>query len=233
MRRHANLLFVIAVFFTCVVIGQECDTYLLLKEGTSLEYTNYDRKGKAITIGTHKAAKVTSSNGKFESNITLDVKDLKKGDTFTMEYDVSCEDGVLSIDMSRFFDSSQLMQYEGADFDIDIQGDMLYFPRDLVEGADLNDGNITIKVAKDGFTFVTMTMTIFNRKVLGKESITTDAGTFECQKVTFDFESKFGIIKVRGSAIEWYHDNRIIVKSESYNKKGKLLGSTKLTAMTE
>ncbi len=47
--------------------------------------------------------------------------------------------------MSRFFDSSQLMQYEGADFNIDIEGDMLYFPRDLKEGEELNDGHITNK----------------------------------------------------------------------------------------
>ena len=216
-----------------LAFGQECDTYLLLKEGSSFEYTNFDKKGNPITVGNHQAVNVENDGNKFTSQIKLDVKDLKKGDTFTMDYDVSCEDGVLSIDMSRFFDSSQLMQYEGADFNIDIEGDMLYFPRDLVEGEELNDGNITIKVNKDGFTFVTMTMTVFNRKVLGKESITTKAGTFDCQKVTYDFESKFGIIKIRGSVEEWYHDNRLIVKSKTKNKKKKDIGSTELTKVSE
>jgi len=218
---------------SALTFGQECDTYLLLNEGASFEYTNYDKKGKAITVGNHLAEKVENNGGKFNSKIKLDVKDLKKGDTFSMEYDVGCEDGILSIDMSRFFDSNQLKQYEGADFDIDIEGDMLYFPRDLKEGETLNDGHITIKVNKDGFTFVTMTMTVLNRKVLGKESITTKAGAFDCQKVTYDFESKFGILKVKGSAAEWYHDNRIIVRSESYSKKGKLIASTELTAIKE
>ena len=225
----------IVAFILMAISGnaQECDTYLLLKEGSSFQYTNYDKKGKPLTVGNHLAVKVTENGGTYKSDIKLDVKNVKKGDTFTMEYEVGCEDGVLSIDMSRFFDSSQLMQYQGSDFDIAIEGDMLYFPRDLVEGADLNDGNITIKVNKDGFTFITMTMTVFNRKVLGKESVTTDAGTFNCQKVTYDFESKFGIIKVKGSAAEWYHDDRLIIKSESYNKKGKLLGSTALTKISE
>ena len=230
MKTFASILLLI---FTISLSAQECDTYLLLKEGSSFEYTNYDKKGKPLTVGNHQAVSVSSDGGKYKSDIKLDVKDLKKGDTFTMEYEVGCENGILSIDMSRFFDSSQLMQYEGADFNIDIEGDMLYFPRDLVEGADLNDGNITIKVNKDGFTFITMKMTIFNRKVLGKESITTTAGTFNCQKVSYDFESKLGIIKVKGSAAEWYHDDRLIIKSESYNKKGKLLGSTALTKINE
>lgn len=213
-------------------IGQECDDYLLLNEGSSLEYTNYDKKGNAITVGNHKAVSVEKNGTEFKSKIELDLKNLDKGDTFKMEYDVSCEDGILSIDMSRFFDSSQLMQYEGADFNIDIKGDMLYFPRDLKEGESLNDGHITIKVNKDGFTFVTMTMNIINRKVHGKETITTKAGTFDCYKVSFDFESKFGIIKARGSAEEWYHDNRILVKSKSYSKKGKDVGSTELTQIS-
>jgi len=231
MKKYLIVLMVICVSLTTK--AQECDTYLLLNEGSSFEYTNYDKKGKALTVGNHLAVKVTEEEGNYKSDIKLDVKDLKKGDTFTMEYEVGCKDGVLSIDMSRFFDSRQLMQYEGSDFDIAIEGDMLYFPRDLVEGAELNDGNITIKVNKDGFTFITMTMTVFNRKVLGKESITTEAGTFNCQKVSYDFESKFGILKVKGSATEWYHDDRLIIKSESYNKKGKLIGSTALTRISE
>ena len=150
------------IICSSLTFGQECDTYLLLNEGASFEYTNYDKKGKALTVGNHQAVTVDNAGDKFTSQIKLDVKDIKKGDTFTMEYDVGCEDGILSIDMSRFFDSSQLMQYEGADFNIDIEGDMLYFPRELNEGEELNDGHITIKVNKDGFTFVTMTMTVLN-----------------------------------------------------------------------
>lgn len=217
--------------FACASMSyaQQCDTYLLLKEGSAFEYTNYDRKGKAITVGEHLAKTVSENAGVYNSLISLDIKDLKKGDEFKMEYEVGCENGILSIDMSRFFDSAKLMQYEGSDFDINIEGDMLYFPKDMSVGDELNDGSITVKVVKDGFTLVTMTMDVLNRKVEATESVTTDAGTFECQKVSYDFESKFGIIKVKGSAQEWYHNDRLLIKSESYNKKGKLLGSTALT----
>lgn len=222
-------LVVLTLFFCLNSYSQQCDTYLLLKEGSTLEYTNYDRKGKALTVGNHYASKVTENGGAYTSDINLSLKDLKKGDQFSMEYQVGCENGILSIDMSRFFDSSKLMQYEGSDFDIAIEGDMLYFPKDLKEGEDLNDGTLTIKVVKDDFTLITMTMDVINRKVLANERITTEAGTFDCQKVRYDFESKFGIIKVKGSAQEWYHDDRILIKSESFNKKGKLIGSTALT----
>ena len=229
MKSTATLL--IAILISILSFSQECDDYLLLQEGKSLEYTNKDKKGKALTVGNHKAISVENNGNEFKSIIELDLKNLDKGDTFKMEYNVSCNEGIISIDMSRFFDSSQLMQYEGADFNIDVEGDMLYFPRNLKEGESLNDGNLTIKVNKDGFTFVTMTMRIFNRQVLGKETISTKAGTFDCYKVSFDFESKFGIIKAIGSAEEWYHDNRILVLSKSFSKKGKLQGSTELTKL--
>lgn len=232
MKSIASIISIVLLLCGNLSYGQDCDTYLLLTEGTMLEYTNFDKKGKAITVGKHFAESVDSEGGKYTSKIKLEVKDLKKDDTFNMEYDVGCEDSIVSIDMSRFFDSAQLMQYEGSDFDINIEGDMLYFPRELKEGETLNDGNITVKVNKDNFTMVTMTLTIMNRKVLGKEPITTKAGTFDCQKVSYDFESKFGILKVKGSAAEWYHDDRVIIKSESYNKKGKLTGSSELTALS-
>ena len=219
------------VIFSISSYAQQCDTYLLINEGSSFEYTNYDRKGKAITVANHLAKSVSEAAGVYTSMIGLDVKDLKKGDQFTMEYKVGCEDGILSIDMSRFFDSAKLMQYEGADFDISIEGDVLTFPKNMNAGDELDNGSIIIKVVKDNFTLVTMTMDVLNRKVLANESITTEAGTFDCQKVAYDFESKVGIIKVRGSAQEWYHKDRLLIKSESYNKKGKLLGSTALTSI--
>ncbi len=228
-----QLLIICALIISLLTYAQQCDTYLLLKEGASFEYTNYDRKGKAMTVGNHLAKTVGENAGVYTSQISLDIKDLKKGDQFNMEYEVGCENGILSIDMSRFFDSSKLMQYEGSDFDIAIEGDMLYFPKDMTVGEQLNNGTITVKVVKDGFTLITMTMDILNRMVLANETITTDAGTFECQKVSYDFESKFGIIKVKGSAQEWYHKDRLLIKSESYNKKGKLIGSTALTGIKE
>ena len=58
---------------------------------------------------------------------------------------------------------------------------------------------------------------------------TTAAGTFDCHKVTYDFDVKFGFVKAKGSGVEWYDKDKVLVKSESYNKKGKLTGYTELT----
>jgi len=133
--------------------------------------------------------------------------------------------------MIRFFDTSKLSEHNADDIEIKIDGSVISFPLEMKAGDELADGNINIKINKDDFTLVTMTFDIFNRKVHENETITTTAGTFDCQLVTYDFESKFGFIKVKGSGKEWYLDDKAVIKSASYNKKGKLLDYYELTAI--
>jgi hypothetical protein len=78
-----------------------------------------------------------------------------------------------------------------------------------------------------------MTVTITDRKVVGKESVTTPAGTFDCFKITSNSTIKTKTvvgITMEFSAIEWLAPKAAIVKSESY-KKGKLQGYTLLTKL--
>jgi hypothetical protein len=41
-------------------------------------------------------------------------------------------------------------------------------------------------------------------------------------KITYDMETVTKIIKVKSSSVEWIADGVGVVKTESYNKKGKL-----------
>ena len=72
-----------------------------------------------------------------------------------------------------------------------------------------------------------LTINITNRKVVGVESVTVPAGTFECFKITYDMETKLGF-KASSSAVQWLNKGAGSVKTESYDKKGKLLGTTVL-----
>jgi hypothetical protein len=70
---------------------------------------------------------------------------------------------------------------------------------------------------------------MFNRKVEALESITTPAGTFECYKLTYDMEIK-SMIKMTVKATQWVARNVGAVKTESFDKNGKLVGYSLLTA---
>jgi len=212
---------------------QECNAALFLKPGNVLEYTSYDKKGKVSGSAIHETLSLKEDGDKIIATIKVTSKDDKKKNEFSSEYEATCQNGLFSVDMMRFFDSQQLQQYDADDFTITMDGNVLEFPAGMKPGDALNDGNFTVKVNKDAFTIVTMLFNITNRQIHPNESITTDAGTFDCQKVTYDFDSKMGFIKIKGSGVEWYNNDKAIVKSESYSKKGKLLGYSELTGKTE
>ena len=215
-----------------VSYAQECNAALFLKKGSVLEYTSFTKKGKEDGKTIHETTSVKEEGGKFTADIKSTVIDKKGKEAMTMDYTAVCENGLFSVDMSRFFNSAQLQQYdEEGKFSLEMEGNALEFPGEMTPETELNDGNFTVRVNSNDFTIITMTFDVTNRKVVGTEKITTKAGTFDCQKVTFDFNSKAGIIKVRGSGVEWYLQDKVIVKSESYNKKGKLLAYSELTSM--
>ena len=225
------LFILLAVSLASNVYAQECNAALFLKKGAMLTYTDYTKKGKLENTSVHETLSVTEEDGGLTAAIKTTLFDPKGKEQFSTQYAAGCKDGLFYMDMLRFFDMGKLADQDQKDVELLIDGDILSFPMNMQAGDILEDGTISIKINKGDFTLVTMTFHIFNRKILPNESITTSAGTFDCQVVTFDFESKFGILKVRGSGKEWYKEDKAVVKSESYNKKGKLLGYHELTAI--
>ncbi len=217
--------------FSATVNAQGCNAVPFMNKGATLEYTQYSKKGKKRGTTTHETVSVSGDNNILSAIIKATVKDEKDKETFSTEYKANCNNGLFSLDMLRFFNFDKLSEHQKNNLSLKIDGDVLEFPVGMKPGDQLNDGNISIKVNSDTFTLVTMTFKVFNRAIVGEEQITTPAGTFNCQKVTFDFESKFGIINVKGTGVEWYYKDAVVVRSESYNKKGKLLEYHEITAI--
>jgi hypothetical protein len=79
----------------------------------------------------------------------------------------------------------------------------------------------------------TLSMTVTNRKVEAKETITVPAGTFECYKITGNTHMEtatFGLkVPIEMKTIEYFAPGVGLVKSITYNKNDKLQGSTALS----
>ncbi|HAH58211.1 MAG TPA: hypothetical protein DCL86_08700, partial [Bacteroidales bacterium] len=103
----------------------------------------------------------------------------------------------------------------------------LAFPSRMEVGQTLPDGSVSMKVS-GGMAMLNMTVNIINRKVEAFESITVPAGTFDCYKITYDTDVK-SIVKVTTTTAEWIAKNVGMVRSETYDKKGKLTGYTVLS----
>ena len=66
-------------------------------------------------------------------------------------------------------------------------------------------------------------MDISDRMIAARERLETPAGAFDCLKITYNILSQIGFVKVNMSATEWYSPEYGTIRSETYNKKGKLV----------
>ena len=141
-----------------------------------------------------------------------------------------CEDGTMYIDMRNFISQEQLEAFKS--YEMTVEAENLEMPGKLSVGQSLKDGSVNVTAAGAPLP-TSLNMKITERKVVAKETITTPAGTFECYKITSNIATttQMGIkMNLNFSSIDWIALKVGSVKSESYNKSGKLMGYTILTS---
>ncbi len=222
MKKYLSVFVVSVMAFTVLpAFGQDCTIYSDYKEGTSTKMVHYDNKDKptGFTVTTVKERKSIPGGTSLLFHQNYDNND---DYTFETEFEVKCVDGDVKVDMSKMIDPTMMSAYE--DMEIDVVADDMSIPKNASPGDVLNDGSVTVTVDTGTPIKVTVTVSLSNRKVESKETVVTPAGSFECLKITYDILSQVGFMKVRSSAAEYYNKNHGVIKSESYNKKGKITG---------
>ena len=215
----------LCIFCLSNLHAQDCTSLAPMKEGMELEYTTYNKKGKdsgAMRLSVKEAA----ANSAVLTSELINQKGKVQGN---FEYSVKCEDGVFLVDMSMFFDSQQLQTF--GDMQMEMTSDYLEFPSGAKPGDKLPDGSVEAKVKSGDLVIMTIKMEITDHTVEAHESVTTPAGTFDCMKTSYSFNSKFGFIKMSGSATNWLATDVGSIKSENFDKKGNISGSTELTML--
>jgi hypothetical protein len=222
MKKQCSL-FVIALFLLSFlpVIGQDCEIYSDYKEGTSTKMVHYDKKDKTTgyTLTTVKDKKTIPGG---VSLLFQQKYDNNEEYTFESEFEVKCIDGDVKVDMSKILDPTTMTAYEGMEFDI--VADDMSIPKNAAPGDVLNDGSIKVTVDTGTPIKVSITVTLSNRVVESKEKVVTPAGTFDCLKITYDMLTQVGFVKMKSGAAEYYNKKHGVIKSESYNKSGKITG---------
>jgi len=130
------------------------------------------------------------------------------------------------MDMESFIGESTLTPY--SDMETTFEVENMTIPAKLKAGDVLDNGRVTVTISNNDMKIMTISVNISNRKVEAIEEVTTPAGIFECYKISYDMSTKM-LITIKASTVEWYAKNIGVVRSESYNKKGKLTGYTVLT----
>jgi|AMQJ01.1.fsa_nt_gi hypothetical protein len=212
---------------SAILFAQDCKFYYPKTQGAQLEYKSFDSKDKLTGSSIQLIKELNEGDNSFSALIEVQSFDKKEKDLGKKEFTAKCENGIYSVDMKSFMDAQTMAAYE--DMDVKVKSDNLEIPAVLNVGDELSDGSLNISVYSEGMKVLSMSTAITQRKVESKEEITTEAGTFDCYKITYTITVST-MFSVRMEAAEWISEGVGTVKSETYSK-GKTMGYTLLTGI--
>lgn len=224
MKRKITLILAAIIGFAGTA-QEVCSSYYPLEKGTSFQITSYGKNDKVAAVVDY----TVKDAGADWALLSYELDDDKGKLIASSEYKVNCVDDGIEIDFKSLGAPGVMEQYK--DMEVDVSGTNVFIPNNLEVGRQLPDAEMRMAIKMNPIT-MNMNFLIMNRKVSSKETVTTPAGTFDCVVLTYDFESKMGI-KVSGSAKQWLAEGVGMVKTEDYNKKGKMISRSELTKFSD
>ncbi len=206
-----------------IVGNAQCNPFFNLKNERKWEITNYNASKKLVSRQVNTVKSLEEKGDGWTA--TINMQSFNKKDKLDLEKDLemTCEDGVIKLDMSRFFPEEMMAGFK--DMNLNFETENLEMPSELEVGTTLNDASITVT----GDIPFSMETNITDREVVAQESITTPAGTFDCYKITYNIEVKT-MMTMEMKAVEWVAKDVGMVKSESFGRNGELSGTSLLTS---
>ena len=207
-------------------IAQDCKNYYFLQNNKTIEMTIYNRKGDENGRQVYTVSDVKNGGGTTTGHLNSEMFDKKGKSLSKATGTIQCKGGVIMVDMKMSLPAAQQEQFGTTD----AKAENIYieYPASMKEGDQLKDATMNIEIENKGMK-QSVSMVVNNRKVEGKESVTTSAGTWECFKISYKSRitiKTMGIgIPVNIEGTEWFAPGFGIVKTESKH------GGTAITAI--
>lgn len=220
-----SVLFILA---SIVAANAQCNEYYVMQDGSSWEYQTFNPKGKVTGKNQQTVTAFSKNANGYIATVNSIMLDDKGKEVMKGDLEFKCENGTMFMDMRNFISEEQLKAFSS--YEMKVEATSLQIPSTLSAGESLRDGKLTITATGAPFP-MKMIVTITDRKVEAKETITTPAGTFDCFKITSKMilENHMGVkITNQMATVEWIAPKVGTVKSESFNK-GKSAGYTVLS----
>ncbi len=210
------LLFVVALSCSIALHAQDCIGYYFLQANKTIEMSIKNKKGDQNGKQVYTVSNVNESGGITTADLETEMFD-KKGKTITKsKATIKCDGGVMMVDMKM----SMPTQPGQKDVETDVKSSEIYieYPKNMDVGDALKDAKMNLETDNNGLK-QSIEMEVFDRKVEGKEKITTPAGSWDCYKISY--KSKFrmktmGIgVPMNIEGVEWFAPGFGVVKTES------------------
>jgi hypothetical protein len=225
----------ILLFISSIVSAQDCKNFFYLTRDAKFEITLYDGKSNEIGKQEWKIDDLKNDGTAWSAKVKTKFTDKKGRDGAKAQGVYKCIGGTLNADIKMSLPQEQMQAFKN----MDVKGNDAYleYPVNLMTGQVLRDANYKMETWNKGSLVAIVSFNVLNRKVEGKETVTTPAGTWEAYKINYNslFKVEVGStgrgIPMNFKITEWFVPGYGIVKSETYNNNGKLVGSSQLTSL--
>ena len=203
------------------LFSQDCSNYYFLQNNKTIEMTISNKKGEESGKMTYAVSESKKNGSSITAMINSEFVDAKGKTISKATNNVKCENGVMQMDMKTFIppvQSEQMKTGEAKAADV-----YLEYPSNMNLGDQLKDGQFNMNYESTSGLKSSIEISITERKVEGKESVTTPAGTWECYRISAKnkiVSKTAGIgFPIKMDVVEWFAPGFGIVKTES--KTGK------------
>ena len=206
------------------MIAQDCSKFYYLQDNKTIEMTIINKKGKVTGKNVYMVSNVSVSGNARSATVNSEFFDAKGKSINKAVNNIKCSNGMMMMDMKIFIPSAQQEQIGAASAKVDEV--YLEYPADMKVGDNLKDGHFNMDFEIGGGLKSSIDISITERKVEGNESVTTDAGTWECFKISANNKITTRIagigIPIKASVTEWYAPGFGVVKTESAGGKTEI-----------
>ncbi|TVR82092.1 MAG: hypothetical protein EA409_05590 [Saprospirales bacterium] len=207
----------------------ECNQFFPFEHFKSMTYATYDQRDRLQGRQSWEVVDLERSNGAVVATVSSMMYDENEEEILETIFTARCENETFFISMESYH-LQGLSESFGRDVEMEISGDDLSLPNKLSEGTSLPDASMEVRVTSP--IPLTMNVEITDRLVEGREEVTTPAGTFDAYKISQNSTVR-AVIRMRSSSIEYYSPRFGMVRSEDYNRRGRLQGYTVLEQVVE
>lgn len=224
-----------------VMVGNNCNDFSWFKKGSILEYEVLDGSGKsegttrmevynlrnegASTIAEVKASLTTPHSG----NLSYEMNYVCEGDKIYMDMGAMMK--AMMENNPELKNQNEEARAAMENIEMDFSKDFASFPKRMYPGMELDDLTFTFKThsSQGEMSFNTV---INNRQVVARETISTNAGQFDCLKIRSVSNTSFNVMgfkKAMPPSVDylWIAPNVGMVRQETH-VKGAKTGSVEL-----
>jgi hypothetical protein len=211
--------------------AQDCAGYYFLQTNKTIEMTLTDKKGKPTGKAIYRVSDVTNSGGAVTAKVKTETFDKKGKSMGTGNSTMVCENGRMKIDMQVNIPVQNGGKGDAGAMTGAAKAEDMYveYPSSMKAGDELKDAHCVMEVEVQKGMTQKITMDVTNRKVEGKERITTPAGSWDCFKITSRSKIRMEVmgigVPVQLEQSEWFAPDFGVVKSANEH------GGTEITSI--